>query len=1091
MFLWFWHKAHSEPKAESPEEDADHALIRDALKRLRASSRKSSTHFGDLPILIVLGESSAAKTTTVIRSGLDPDLLAGQVYQDDAVIPTEAANIWYTRSALLLDLGGKFLGQNERLGRMVRSLERSSLVKAVRKRKQSARAVIACISVESFLQPHDLASLARRLNASLQEITNSLGVNVPVYVVFTKLDRIASFAEYVRDLNNAEAAQVFGTTFGFGEQESGEVYAEHQTKLLTRAFDELAYSLADRRPEFLARVSESQRLAGVYEFPREFRKLRSAIVQFLVDALRPSHSPTNPLLRGYYFCGVRAVLEEQVAPAVAQSVPSADPAAREATMFFNAAAMKAAAQGAPAPVAQTRKVPQWTFLPHLFSEVILKDRVALGISDSSTQVNVARRIGVAIVAFVALVFCIGFTVSFFSNRSMRQDIASSAAAIPAGLAPENSLPSLQTLQRLDELRNSVETLQDYNHNGAPWSMRWGLYSGEELEQKARAIYFDRFYGVLFGGTQRRILASLKQLPAVPASLSDDYDTPYRSLKAYLITTSHHDKSTKEFLSPLLYQRWNQGRSPDPESAKLAQRQFDFYSTELQAANPYSSQEDEPAVRNARGYLSHFQPVKRIYRSLLDEVSRTNPAIAFDRDVVKTNHTVEGAFSQAGWVAMQDRITHHRFLSTEDWVMGPQTSSLPDDATLAQQLGTMYQDDFLNQWRSFLGDAVVSRYKDYADAATKLAILSGGNSSPLLGLLGVVSQNTAVGVPDISAPTGVFQPPASVVPPPGNSGVLVAPSNQRYTDALTALQVSMQQVSNTNGKDTNAVNKALQDATTATTTAMGMHGGFLPDHTADQKIAVDKSTLALLLAPIKNAETVLNGAGPDAANGAGKALCQEFKQFAGLYPFNPSSSKEADIKEVTVFFAPAGSLSKFYDEILKNYVTKSGTDYVPGPSGGKLNPAFLNFYNHAAHFSEAVYGQSPQPQLNFTLRPGTMDGMTSVVLDITGQKLASGGAPGAFTWRASDLDQITVTGDGLTLLQYHGPWALFHFFNEADKFQNNGSVSSVSWNPKTAGQPMTKAGVPVVIRYDVDMHGAPPIFQKGYLQQMRCDGVVIR
>ena len=49
------------------------------------------------------------------------------------------------------------------------------------------------------------------------------------------------------------------------------------------------------------------------------------------------------------------------------------------------------------------------------------------------------------------------------------------------------------------------------------------------------------------------------------------------MKAYLITTSNPDKSTPEFLTPVLMQYWLNGRVPDTkEQRQLAQQQFDFY-----------------------------------------------------------------------------------------------------------------------------------------------------------------------------------------------------------------------------------------------------------------------------------------------------------------------------------------------------------------------------------------------------------------------------------------------------------------------------------------------------------------------------------
>src|SRR6185436_16033699 len=128
----------------------------------------------------------------------------------------------------------------------------------------------------------------------------------------------------------------------------------------TADFERLFRSLADARPEFLGRESDATKGPGTYEFPREFRKIRPAMVQFLVDICQPSQLTVGPFLRGFYFTGVRPVVINEAAPVAA--APSAGSggydAASSATGVFRAGSMPAAAQSAPQ-VAATRKVPQW------------------------------------------------------------------------------------------------------------------------------------------------------------------------------------------------------------------------------------------------------------------------------------------------------------------------------------------------------------------------------------------------------------------------------------------------------------------------------------------------------------------------------------------------------------------------------------------------------------------------------------------------------------------------------------------------------------------------------------------------------------
>ena len=316
-----------------------------------------------------------------------------------------------------------------------------------------------------------------------------------------------------------------------------------------------------------------------------------------MDLCRPSQLTIGPFLRGFYFTGVRPVVINESAPVQAASLqpqPGYGTAAGATGIFKAGANMQA--QQAASPAAVARKVPQWMFLGQLFTGVILADHSALSASGSSAKTSGARRILLGIAAALCLIFITLFTISFFKNHSLETRVRDAAAAIGSGEGTGGDMASVDSLRRLDTLRQSVEQLSDYHANGAPLMYRWGLYAGDDLYPSARKVYFARFKQLLFGQTQTADLGFLQGLPLTP---STDYQTTYDALKAYLITTSYHDKSTKQFLSPVLMKWWLNGRTADAERTQLAQKQFDFYSTELIAANPYSNDNDAAAIEKAR------------------------------------------------------------------------------------------------------------------------------------------------------------------------------------------------------------------------------------------------------------------------------------------------------------------------------------------------------------------------------------------------------------------------------------------------------------------------------------------------------------
>jgi len=137
------------------------------------------------------------------------------------------------------------------------------------------------------------------------------------------------------------------------------------------------------------------------------------------------------------------------------------------------------------------------------------------------------------------------------------------------------LPPADALRRLDTLRAEIDTLSAYEHDGPPLSLRWGLYSGSTIYPEVSRVYFAGFNRLMFANTRAALLESLRSLPDAPRA-SDDYGNSYSLLKSYLITTTHPEKSSVEFLSPILMKQWVGGRMLDPERTQIAQRQFETY-----------------------------------------------------------------------------------------------------------------------------------------------------------------------------------------------------------------------------------------------------------------------------------------------------------------------------------------------------------------------------------------------------------------------------------------------------------------------------------------------------------------------------------
>lgn len=1094
---YFWKRKKEESAPEggaAPDGSTDEidVLIRDAEQRLASAGQRGRV--ANLPVVFVMGDPGAAKTSTVLHSGLEPELLSGQVYQNGNVVPTRGANLWFARQAVLVEAGGKLLAESPRWMRLVRRLRPRA---AVGRGEQAPRAAIVCFDCESFTRggaAEAVAAAARNLRARLGEISETFGINLPVYALFTKTDRVPFFADYVRNFTSEEAGQVLGATVPMRPAGAGGVYAEEESARLSERFDELFRSMATLRPEYLARENDSSKLPGVYEFPREFRKLRSLVVQFLVDLCRPSQLTVGPFLRGFYFSGVRPVIVTDAPPAPRPAERQAFEAASGATGMFR----MNAPQMQPQPVISggTRKVPQWMFLGHFFSDVLLADRAAMGTSGASTKAGFWRRVLLVSGALLCLVFSIALMVSFFRNRALENETLQAARGISAAESTGLNLPSPDALKRLETLRQTLEKLSLYNREGAPLSYRWGLYVGNDLYPDVRRAYFAKFHQLLFGQTQAGLLEFLRALPATPGP---DYGPTYDTLKAYLITTSHHDKSTKLFLAPVLMNRWTAGREVDADRLELARRQFEFYAEELKVANPFSSENDGQAIEKARRYLAQFAGTERVYQFMLAEAAKTNPPVHFNRkfpgsaQFVVDNYEVAGAFTKGGWDFMKNALKNaDKYFAGERWVLGDYSAAQVDRAKLEAELRKRYYADFIGRWRAYLKAASVARYASLKDAAVKLNALS-GNQSPLLALFWLCTQNTAVDDPAVAT---AFQPVHTVVPPAAVDRY-IAPPNQNYMNALVGLQASIDQVAAApGGPNDAAAAQTLSQATAARVTTRQVAQAFRIDTEAHVETTVQK----LMEDPITYAEALLRTLGPAELNAKGRAACAQFRSLMAKYPFNPAASVQATLQEFNgVFGKPDGVLWSLYNSSLQKVLQRQGNQYVALPGQGlNLNPAFVAFFNRAAAFSDAAYAAGPDPRFAFTMKPVPTEGTVGTSLRIDGQTITySGGAaqPKAFAWQGSGPHEAVATvkfgGSDLGWANYQGLWAAFQFFNDAERWAPAGAGWNVEWIVRVGKNPVTLQGRPLTVQFYLEMNNAPPVFQKGYFSGLSCVSEVAR
>jgi type VI secretion system protein ImpL len=1067
--LWYLRASTGETRETAKSDLINvNALMCDADRKLR-TSRLGAKSLGSAQIIYILGEDNSAKTQTVLQSGLDVELLAGNLLRDGIVAPTQLANVWLAGSYVLVEAGGALLAQSGLWQQIIRATRPSRIGSVFsRSPRQPARAVVLCVSAERLPAPKDagysadqIRASAQTLNERLRQLSQNLGISVPVYVIFTKLDTLhpTHFADYVSRLTEEEVKAPLGTLLAAIEPGTG-LYAERASRLISTRLDELIHAMSEFRLDVLSRGGEPKTLASAYEFPRDLQKRRDTIVDFLVELTRPSQLGINPFLRGFFFSGLRALVVEDVSAPVQPHTPA--PLDTSATAVFSVGSAKLSQPQVQPQRSSSRKVPQWVFLRHLFSSLLLNDRSAFEFSRASTRTDYLKRTILASASMLILLILVLVTASFFNNHSLEQRLAMAAAA-QVSPVPSGSFATHGDLESLEKLQAVLAELEGYRKNDPLIMYRMGLFQGKALYPIACKAYSNKFRTLLLHPLQQNITAKLSALPITPAA-GDEYGATYYPLKTYIITASDPNpdsaQDTVDYLPTALLSEWEGSATPDPAVAQLAKAQFTFYANMLGGSSSCLADagrpENEDLIARAQTRLNGFQGFEHVYQSMIAAANHKFPQIDFNskfpgsQKYIVDTFPIPGAFTKDGFAFMEAAIRNpNQYLGGEDWVLGRRFETKSDPATLSPALKKEYYDDFIKTWRTFLASARFSpnplAYRDFNDAADKLSALD-VDSSPLLELFSIISFNTAVDALEVSS---AFAAPQKVVLPSSPDKPLISDTNRKYMTDLRGLQAQLKGIAldSTKSADPNAGQNVILAAVTAEQDVNDLRSSFGRDPDAGMS---DKS-YELLIAPIKASETLANLAHIQAAGGRAKQFCSQLLPLLNKFPFNPGSVNEATAEEVTRMFGTGGEFANFVTSPpIRGIVGLQGSQFVPSNPKPPLNPAFIAFLNRAQQISSTLVATGNQPSLDFTLTEVKSPGVPDAVLNIDGQQITSAGQSMTFHWISKPDSHYSLSSKGNSSAPPPSPWSVFRLGFAATHIQPDRLKYNLQLNNQTNG-----------------------------------------
>ncbi|MEM9583089.1 MAG: type VI secretion system membrane subunit TssM [Pseudomonadota bacterium] len=1043
--------------------------LKEALTALRKSKfgRKS---LYELPWYVMIGPPGAGKTTAIVNSGLQfplSDTLGKAAV--GGVGGTRNCDWWFTNNAVLIDTAGRYTTQD--------SMEAEdnagwlgflNLLKKHRKRQPINGAIVAISLSDLSLQDEETQkSHAAAIRRRLHELREKLGVNFPVYVLFTKSDLIAGFAEFHDNLGKDEREQVWGFTLPLPKKTKAEL---SPIAAFDDEFGQLLAQLNAQSLEKMQQETDHQRRSLISSFPSQVASVRATARGFLEEVFQDNRFEKRHLLRGVYFTS-----------GTQEGTPI------DRLMMGMARTFGIGRQA----IGSGQGTGRSFFLTRLFEGVIFPEAGLVSADDKvERRYKWSKRAAIA-AALIAGVGISGLWVrSYLGNTELLEQAAGSveqyrtaSTQIPGSPIQDSDLPSV--VPALNILRD-MPVNPTVSDEGPDRSLTYGLYQGKVLGNQSAQAY----------------RASLNEhfLPRLLLRLEDQMqanmnnpDFLYESLKIYLMLGQQGPMNTdlvKEWMS-LDWSVAYQGPGREQLRSDLTGH----------LAALLSNQMDEialngPLVDQIQGLLSEMPLAQRVYNGIINSPRAKElqswrltdiggPAIS--RVIVRSsgkalNDGVEGIFTYDGFntVFLDEALGVATRIQRESWVLGPRGESEQSETALAamsRDVLDLYYNDYISRYDQILGDIDIIPMESLSHAVEVTNVLS-GPTSPLVNILKAISQETkltedrqavnAEGLAQGAAEIGQLELQSSLSsrsqlflnalssgiggantgPPPKAPGAYVEERFDWLHTLVAEVDGQPSQLDDLMGRLTEVyqeLNKLNFSGPTANVGETSAIGRF-------QEMA------QRMQGPIPRWSTQItsgsSGITADGTRASINALWQSqvlpfcTQALDNRYPFDRGSKADVAMQDFARLFSPGGLIDGFFNDNLRDYVDTRARPWAwkrVNDTDLGISPAVLQQLQYAAEIRDAFFSGGADPSVKFQITPEALDPKAQkVTLTVDGQDVVfqHSGAPlpTAITWpgavgAARVVFQPPVNNIGNAMTR-QGPWGWFRLLSAAEIRQTN-------------------------------------------------------
>ncbi|MFQ6549944.1 type VI secretion system membrane subunit TssM [Aestuariibius sp. 2305UL40-4] len=1105
VFLIRWRKRRK--KAAELEEamipqvvEGDAKELSERMTKALATLKKSggASYLYDLPWYVIIGPPGAGKTTALENSGLEFPLANKD---EGGVIEgfggTRYTDWWFSEEAVLIDTAGRYTTQDSDAEADSKSW--TAFLELLKKARsdQPINGIILAFSVEDMLNSNEaeLTRHAEIVRERLGEIHETLRVDFPVYVVFTKCDLISGFREYFSSFSLNRRKNVWGVTFQTKDRK------EQTYDKVPQEFDQLVSRLSD---EIIDRMNEEpdgiSRIA-IFGLPGQMALLRDNVSDFLQRVFEPTRYKTNAILRGFYFTSgtQEGTPIDQVLGAMSRGNEG----------------------GAFTPAFMSGKGKSY-FLHDLLRRVIFEERDWVSFDKKAVaRRQILRAAAMGVIGVVTLGLLTAFGISYWQNATLlaraegeRQTYQNVARfEIQREVVSDTDLRAI--LPYLNSLRSMPAGYGD-PEDGDLWE-GFGLGQRNRVNAAATEAYSDALEKML----RPRLILDVEQ--RIPLFLQDN-DLPqiYRALKVYMLLGGIGGRSDDEAIQVWFEEQWRRGEFASLSDLDEREALVGHLEAMLSLDDTRSVEIglDPETIARARDAIIRMPLVDQAYITIADAAEtngmpdwsleeatgRGSDLVFITRDGSDLSDvTVPSIYTFMGfWDYFYPALDEaEQRLRDDQWVLGEAAGEVDYEgqlATLTSTLLTKYRSEFIVAWDEMFERVELASVSADAPSYAVLEELASGLTSPLYALAREVTRETRL--------SRLIDEMASLDQEAimsGNLDGVTDEASRRLLQRFITSQGGTARIflesaaNNSSGKNQQRVGGASQSQSPLlpierleddfelwhimmegeqgerainelVADIQGIHQNRLLSRSNPTQAALE---LPGVLSTLENKESRtpppidrfireiledLRSESRDATiDQMNRALTNDVTSLcrSGIetsYPFT-QNERHLSLSEFGRFFGERGVMDRYYSEYLESHAQRIGDGQIaPDPRSRlsqELSQTTLDQFGRAAAIRNAFFPPgSSEPRVSITVRPELQPGMSVGVTIGDKNHLFNGSGPGVqFDW-PNGSGNVTLeiynrggAGGGQRDFTRNGPWSIIDFLNAGTQQRRDGNVLS--------------------------------------------------